>query len=251
MPNLRTEIIVVDDGSTDETAQLIAKLFPEVIYHYQSNQGVSAARNQGLRLATGEWLALLDSDDEWLPTKLARQFELLNKTGLLVCHTDEIWIRNDVRVNQMKKHLKQGGWIFQHCLPLCVISPSTTLLHRSVLSDVGDFDESLTVCEDYDLWLRIAAKYEIAFDDTPLVNKYGGHADQLSRQYWGMDRFRVIALDKILATELSHMDHAAAKNTLISKLQLLLSGAIKHNNQLLVDECASKLSYWNADKIAK
>ena len=86
------EIIVVDDGSTDDTKLMLQTEFPAVTYIFQENKGVSAARNVGLHSAKGQWIALLDSDDEWLPNKLTAQFELLEKTGLKVCHTEEIWI---------------------------------------------------------------------------------------------------------------------------------------------------------------
>lgn len=245
--DLGLQIIVVDDGSTDDTQKVIQSQFPQVNYHYQVNQGVSAARNQGLKLAKNEWIALLDSDDEWRANKIQQQFELLEQSDLLVCHTDEIWIRNGVRVNQMKKHAKQGGWIFQQCLPLCAMSPSSIIIHKSVFDRVGLFDEALPACEDYDLWLRITANYEVAFLDKAMINKFGGHADQLSRQYWGMDRFRVLALEKILNTKLSKENYQAAHKILLKKLCILKQGALKHNNQPLLADCANKLNNWRND----
>lgn len=241
------ELIVVDDGSTDGTAEYLASEFPDVIYMSQSNAGVSAARNLGLSVAQGEWIALLDSDDEWLPNKLIAQFQLLSESGLKVCHTEERWIRNGVRVNQMKKHTKRGGWIFEHCLPLCVMSPSSMLIHRSVFDTVGLFNESLAACEDYDLWLRITARYEVAYVDKACINKYGGHADQLSRQYWGMDRFRVVALencltDSCVAKYLSPQLQDSVRSMLTKKLTILLKGAVKHSNYELIEECNARLA---------
>jgi len=232
------EIIVIDDGSTDGTYEFLNENYPDIILIQQENSGVSAARNKGISQASGEWIALLDSDDEWLEGKLHEQLSELENSGLKVCHADEIWIRNGVRVNQMNKHKKRGGAIFKYCLPLCAMSPSSIVIHRSVFESVGLFDESLPACEDYDLWLRITAHYEVAFIDKPLINKYGGHEDQLSRQYWGMDRFRVTALDKLLSkpeniAKLGEENYGAAIDMLLKKLKILLKGAIKHQNHML------------------
>ena len=223
------EVIVVDDGSTDDTAQRVAGDFPDVRLIRQEQRGVSAARNRGIEAASGEWIALLDSDDEWLPRKLERQLEALaNEPEYRICHTDEVWIRNGRRVNPMRKHAKRGGWIFEHCLPLCAISPSSAMLHRSLFEEVGMFDESLPACEDYDMWLRVCSRYPVLFVDEALVVKYGGHDDQLSRRHWGMDRFRIRALEKIVAT--SGLDEAmrrAAVRTLVEKIDVYVAGARK------------------------
>jgi len=226
---LPDEVIVIDDGSTDATATMIKTEFPQVNYIYQENKGVSAARNTAIKQAKGEWIALLDSDDTWLPEKLSRQIQALQQApDVKVCHTEEIWIRNGVRVNAMNKHKKIGGWIFTHCLPLCAMSPSSILIHRTVFEDIGYFDEGLPACEDYDLWLRLTAKYPVLFLDKPLINKYGGHDDQLSHQYWGMDRFRIKALDKLLThTELNAENKEAARNMLLKKARIFQKGALK------------------------
>jgi len=238
------EVIVVDDGSTDDTRHLVSSRFADTRYIYQANKGVSSARNAGLRAATGQWIALLDSDDRWQPCKLERQLAALeSRPDSQICHTDEIWIRNGRRVNQMNKHAKHGGEIFRHCLPRCVISPSSVVLHRDVFSRIGHFDESLPACEDYDLWLRICAVYPVLYLDEPLVIKYGGHDDQLSRRHWGMDRFRIHALEKILRSgTLSAEDHSAAQAMLRKKLSILIQGAKKRNNRELLETCREKLS---------
>ena len=238
------EVIVVDDGSTDASAALIRRMYPGVNYIYQENQGVSSARNAGIAIAQYDWLALLDSDDEWLPAKLAAQSAALSRNpGHRICHTDEIWIRRNQRVNPMRKHAKSGGWIYEKCLPLCAISPSSVLIHRSVFEDVGGFDEQLPACEDYDLWLRICASYPVLFVDDLLLKKYGGHVDQLSRKFWGMDRFRVRAMEKMIRTgSLGTRQHAATLRVLLCKLRILLSGARKRNNIQVMQECAQKIA---------
>lgn len=223
------EIIVVDDGSTDETETLVRDKFPEATYIYQENYGVSAARNRGILKAKGEWIAFLDSDDEWLSTKLEQQLQQLSEQpDLKICHTEEIWIRNGVRVNQMDKHAKSGGWIFDKCLPLCAMSPSSILIHSTLFGTLGGFDENLPACEDYDLWLRMTARYPVLYIEAPLIKKYGGHEDQLSRKFWGMDRFRIAALEKIVHSGLlNRADREAAIKMLVKKTDIYLKGLRK------------------------
>ena len=221
------EVIVIDDGSTDETIQCIRSEFPEVIVISQKRQGVSHARNRGIDAAHGNWLAFLDSDDEWLPQKIESQLNALKNhpTGRLF-HSDEIWIRNGKRVNPMNKHKKSGGWIFEHCLARCVISPSSVLLHRSLFDKFGNFNESLPVCEDYDLWLRMTATLPVIHIPKLLVKKYGGHEDQLSRSQWGMDRYRIRSLETLLASrQLSNQQTQQVLTALTRKIDIYLTGA--------------------------
>ncbi len=226
---LPAEVAVIDDGSTDGTEAMLRKEFPQASYFYQENLGVSAARNLGIQQTTGDWLAFLDSDDEWLPEKLAKQkAALADNTEYKVCHTEENWIRNGVQVDVPKKYAKTGGWMFSDCLPLCAMSPSTTLIHRSVFADIGLFDTQLPACEDYDLWLRITAKYPVLLLEQPQINKRGGHDDQLSGAYWGMDRFRISALQKIIdAGQLSEQNRQAAVAMLLKKSGIYLNGVSK------------------------
>ncbi len=231
------EIIVVDDGSTDNTQSWLQQHYPNIKYYYQQQQGVSCARNKGITCAQGKWIALLDSDDTWHPEKLLDQLKTINKTNHLICHTNEIWIRNGVRVNPMQKHQKYDGDIYHHCLPRCCISPSSVLIHRDVFKHCGMFDQSLPACEDYDLWLRICARYPVSLIRSALTTKYGGHQDQLSSKYWGMNRFRVRALHKILSQDiLTISQQEATRHMLLTKLHILKNGAIKHGNRQLLEE---------------
>ena len=222
------ELIVVDDGSEDGTADVVRE-FLGVRYVYQPNRGVSAARNRGVSLSRGELIAFLDSDDFWQPRKLEHQVKFFTvHPEAQICQTEEIWLRNGVRVNPHRKHRKAGGDIFARSLDLCLVSPSAVMMRRELFERMGGFDESLPACEDYDLWLRVAAVMPVYLIDTPLVIKRGGHADQLSRQFWGMDRFRVTALCKLLESGiLSEEQHQLAVQVLQRKCTILAHGAWK------------------------
>lgn len=237
-----TEIIVVDDGSDDGTFEMLLardECEDVRVIRLPQNAGVSAARNAGIVDSKGEWLAFLDSDDTWLPEKLERQWSELRAQprGCSVLHCDEVWIRNGRRVNPMKKHEKTGGYIYQACLPLCAISPSAVMVHRTVFAAVGLFDEQLPACEDYDMWLRICSRYPVTYVDEPLVVKYGGHADQLSHRFEAMDRFRIRALAKILdQNELDQRDELATRTMLQEKCRIYGEGARKRGRDREADE---------------
>ena len=192
------EVIVVDNGSNDNTQEMLRNEFPQIRLLLEPEKGVSRARNKGIYEATGEWIAFLDSDDEWQPDKLKLQTREILGSENIISHTDELWYRNGVRVNPKNIHKKSGGYIFDRCLELCCISPSSVMVKKTLFDDIGYFDENLPACEDYDMWLRVCSKYPILFVDKPLTIKHGGHGDQLSKKYWGMDRFRVEAIEKII-----------------------------------------------------
>jgi glycosyltransferase involved in cell wall biosynthesis len=232
------ELIVVDDGSTDATPQLLDQYTDRLTYLKTSHAGPSAARNAGIRAAQGDYIAFLDSDDLWNPRKLERQIDLLKKMpDARICQTEEIWIRNGVRVNPMKKHKKYSGWIFRQCLPLCIVSPSAVMLHRSIFDHVGLFDESMPACEDYDLWLRIAPHYPIYLIDKPLIIKRGGHDDQQSRTVPFLDRLRIQALCKLLGSgNLPAELHGLALEELEKKCSVYANGCRKRGRP---DEAAA------------
>lgn len=227
------EIIVVDDGSTDDTSKVMQS-FPGVQYVFmKENHGVSRARNEGLNRAKGRYICFLDSDDLWNEKKLQTQVQWMERNiDCQVCYTDEVWVRRGVRVHPMNKHRKYSGDIFRHCLPLCIVSPSSAMLRAELFDQIGNFDESFPACEDYDLWLRIAIKYTFHFIEKPLIIKQGGHADQLSRKYWGMDRFRVAALKKLLDSNLLEGERLQlTRSTLVKKCSILIQGFAKRGKK--------------------
>ncbi len=237
------EILVADDGSTDRTTEFLRQEFSAIrVLSWRENRGPSYARNRAAKAAAGRWLAFLDSDDEWLPAKLAAQLDFFkSRPDYRICQTEEIWIRNGIRVNPMKKHQKFGGNIFEKCLPLCVISPSAVMLEKTLFEETGGFDESLPACEDYDLWLRIAAQYPVGLIAKPHVVKYGGHADQRSREFQAMDRFRIYALKKILGSGvLNETQTQAAAKMLAEKETIFAAGAVKYGNSVILSHAAGK-----------
>jgi len=223
------ELIVVDDGSTDETPALLSRYGNRLRCLRQTNQGVSAARNGGIQAARGNLIALLDSDDSWQPDKLARQVAFFdNHPDAMICQTEEIWIRRGVRVNPKRRHRKPSGWIFEPSLALCLVSPSAVMMRRKLLEETGGFDESLPACEDYDLWLRVSLRYPIHLIDDALVVKRGGHDDQLSRQH-SLDRYRIQSLVKIIGSEpLTDDQTRAASAMLREKCRIYAAGCRKH-----------------------
>ena len=115
----------------------------------------------------------------------------------------------------------------------------------NIFKEVGYFDESLPVCEDYDLWLKICSQEKILFINQKLTLKYGGHKDQLSKTYWGMDRFRIKSLENlILNYKLKPDQKINAIKTIVKKLKIIVNGAYKRNNSSIINKYEEKLFYW-------
>ena len=240
------EIIVVDDGSSDNTSIFIKNNYKSVKLIKQKNLGVSKARNVGIKNSSGDWIALLDSDDEWKKNKLEVQIKSLSEYDYYsVCHTNEIWIRNGVRVNQKKRHQKYGGNIFDKCLDICRISPSSIIFKKNIINEVGWFDEGLSICEDYDLWLRITANYKILFIDKPLINKYGGHSDQLSKSVKGIEAYRIKSLENLLNNTKLIKDYKVLTiKMLITKLDIYKKGLLKRHKTDELLKINRKIKFW-------
>ncbi|HDI58775.1 MAG TPA: glycosyltransferase [Desulfobacteraceae bacterium] len=226
------ELIVVDDGSSDETPQVLAAYGDRLRVLRLENGGVSRARNRGVAVSRGELLAFLDSDDLWQPGKLAAQVAFMEAhPEIAICQTEEIWIRNGRRVNPRRRHRKSDGMFFERSLELCLVSPSAVMMRRSLFEAFGGFDETLPACEDYDLWLRIGCRHPVGLIDAPLVVKRGGHADQLSRMP-GLDRYRIRAIAKLLAAGvLDPGQQAAAVAVLRAKCHIYAAGCRKRGRR--------------------
>ena len=224
----KIELIVVDDGSTDNTMDILDAYARDIIVLRQDNRGASAARNAGISCASGQLIAFLDSDDLWLPEKVSSQVDFFHSNpAALICQTEELWIRNGKRVNPKKRHQKFSGMIFKHCLPLCIVSPSAVMMRKRLFDKTGMFDESLPACEDYDLWLRISRKYPVFLLDTPLIVKRGGHGDQLSKTPQ-LDKYRIRSLKKIIQSgQLSKDQHIDAVKMLKTKCHIYAKGCRK------------------------
>jgi GT2 family glycosyltransferase len=227
------EVIVVDDGSTDATPQALARYAEQVRIERQPQRGVAAARNHGVRVARGRWLAFLDSDDQWLPGKLTAQRAFhASADDIEISQTEEIWLRNGRRIKRHAHHQQPAGDFFMPSLERCLVSASAVMLSRDLFESTGGFDEGLVVCEDYDLWLRIARRSAIGFIPTPLVIKRAGHGDQLSERYWGMDRFRVAALSRLLLDDgLDPNRRDAVVDVMMRKCTILAHGARRRQRE--------------------
>lgn len=225
------EFLLVDDGSTDDTLDLIQPYHHHVLFiRHCRNRGVSAARNTGIACSSGKLISFLDSDDLWKKNKLSSQIAFLRMhPDYQICYTNEVWLRDGAWLNQKSKHQKFSGDIFERLLPLCIISPSSVMIARKVLDQTGGFDESFPACEDYDLWLRIGCRFLIGYLEERLIIKRGGHQDQLSQKYVGLDKLRIKALLKILTkVSLTRPQQEAADAELKRKCQVYARGCLKH-----------------------
>ncbi|MCL2689237.1 MAG: glycosyltransferase family 2 protein [Chitinispirillia bacterium] len=238
------ELVIVDDGSTDDTSQYLQKI--KLLNNVQclrldKNYGVSKARNAGVSASSGEWIAFLDSDDYWHPDKLRFQFKwLADNPQYSIMQTNEIWIRNGVRVNQPKTYKKICGDIFNESVERCMITPSSVIMRRSLFEQTGGFDEKMRACEDYDLWLRITCKHHAGLEPKNLLTRYGGHDDQLSSITETLDKYRIEALKKIiLSNQLNPSQTKTVKNNLHKRAMILANGALKRGNQ-------KEYEYYNA-----
>lgn len=238
------ELIVVDDGSSDGTDKELARLGESIRIEHIANRGPAVARNRGVEIARGPLIAFLDSDDLWAPSKLERQLAFMRENpGCAISQTSEIWIRNGRRVNPGMRHRKRAGDFFVESLSTCLVSPSAVLMEKQLFDSVGGFDEDMAAAEDYDLWLRILVDHEVGLLDDPLVTRRGGHPDQLSATTPAIDRFRILAVTKLLCDErLDSQRRLATTDVLIEKCRIYAAGLARRGR---ID--AARLYEWVVD----
>jgi glycosyltransferase involved in cell wall biosynthesis len=198
------ELIVVNDGSTDNTRQEVAGFSDSrVRYIYQENRGLSAARNTGILASAGEYIALLDSDDVWLPRKLELQVEFLDSCSETALVYSDAYLFDDQTGDITGKFLDGkgvfSGKVLRHLLSIQFIKPSTAVIRRSVFKTVGAFDESIGEVQDRDMWLRIARQFNIEGIDMPLV-KVRSHASNVSKNWERVWEGRALVMNKAART---------------------------------------------------
>jgi glycosyltransferase involved in cell wall biosynthesis len=239
------ELIVVDDGSSDGTVEELARFGESIRIERIANRGPAAARNLGVAIARAPLIAFLDSDDLWSPIKLERQLAFISENpGCDISQCNEIWIRDGRRVNPGMRHRKRAGNFFVESLRTCLISPSAVLMRRDLLDSIGGFDEDMAAAEDYDLWLRILVDHNVGLLDEPLVTRRGGHPDQLSTTTTAIDRFRILALAKLLGNNrLDHERRSAIAQVLVEKCHIYAAGLVRRKR---ID--AARLYEWVADR---
>lgn len=227
------ELIIVDDGSDDGTEKVVQSFGDTRIrYFFQKNQGVSAARNKGIIESKGDVVAFLDSDDYWKEAKLKKQQKFMENDSCIISHTQELWYRRGKILNQKKEHRKSSGNLFAKSLEMCSISISTVMMRKSLFDAVGLFDENLTACEDYDLWLRVTSRHPVFLLDEALTIKDGGRPDQLSHRIPMPDRFRIQAICKLFENDqLDSEQTILAQNALQKKCGIYINGCRKHGRE--------------------
>jgi glycosyltransferase involved in cell wall biosynthesis len=194
---------------------------------------VAAARNHGVSIAQADLIAFLDSDDLWMPSKLHRQCSFMrDHREYRIAQCQEIWIRQGKRVNPGVRHSKRSGDIFVDSLRTCLLSPSAVIMTAELFAEMQGFDEAMEACEDYDLWLRISLAQSVGLMNEKLVTRRAGHPGQLSAIVPALDRFRIRALLKILASGRVNVERTIAlSEVLAEKCRIYAQGLHRRDNE--------------------
>lgn len=216
-PAERLEIIVVDDGGTDDTEAVLAREFGDrVRYLRKPNGGVSAARNFGMAASSGELIALLDDDDEWRPDKIARQVEVLTARPDIGMVLTDVERMDEHRVGfeifRRRDFIPVDGWVLPHVLRNPALAPASAMFRRAVWTVTGGFDARLRTAEDLDFHLRVARQFQIAIVSEPLTRAMRGHQGLSALARTNRDYLDVI--ERFLrehGPELAPADRAAAR----------------------------------------
>lgn len=205
-PGWQLELIMVDDGSTDGTAGVAAQIATgddrARIVSVPHCGMAGAVRNWGVREARGSLLAFLDSDDMWLPGKLASQIPL-HSHEVLFSHTRERWVDQGREISQNSRRFRRwrrDGEIFPDALQRCIVGPSTVVMDRRLWNATGGFREDLEIAEDYEYWLRVTAVTPVAYLAVEFTEKHAGHPGQLSRKYDHIEIFRLHGLRDLVTS---------------------------------------------------
>ncbi|MDR2104755.1 MAG: glycosyltransferase family 2 protein [Deferribacteraceae bacterium] len=205
------EIIVVDDASDEPIQRSLEPYAPIIkLIALKENSGVSKARNVGADAAKGRFLAFLDSDDLFLPYKLAHQVDIMQSGAFKASHTDEYWFKGDRFINQARKHARYGGEIFSKVLDKCRISPSSFMIEKTFFSSLGGFNESLRTLEDYEFFIRAADRTPIEYIEEKLIIKRALTQNSLSSQIVHIESGRLDILQNILLTVKLKPEHRRA-----------------------------------------
>ena len=191
------EIVVIDDGSTDDTGDMLQQRYGDRVRHvWQANAGVSAARNHGMRLARGRHLALLDSDDTWLPAKTALQLAFLEAHpdfGMVLCDVERVdGEYRHIDVFRRRDVIREDGWALRWLIHNPALVPASAMLRRQVVEQIGGFDEALRTAEDLEFHLRVARHWKIGVVEQPLVRAMRGHEGLSAADSTYTDYVRVV-----------------------------------------------------------
>ena len=223
------EILVVDDGSTDDTPKVIKKYGDRVRYLRQANSGVAVARNRGISESLGRYVAFLDADDTWLPVKLERQLEgLAGRLDARLCYSAFLSVTSDLQPIGVRRSDRVGRALEDLLLRGNVVgSICTVIAERSLFQLAGGFDPELSQCADWDMWVRLAAHTEFVYIDEPLVT-YRQHDSNMSRNAPLLERDSLRVLEKGFAMSELPAELRACRRPAFARNYMVLAGTHFH-----------------------